>query len=70
MYSDLYTHPRFSPIKLLTTIAIVIVAALGLFLFTQDSIPTRASKRALLDHQIVNISQKQLGIFWEIDTAD
>jgi len=70
MYSDLYTHSRFNPLKLLTTIAIVIVAGLGMFLFTQDSTPTRASKKALLDHQIVNMSPKQFGVFWQVDEAD
>jgi len=70
MYSDLYTKSRFSAVKILSSIAIVIVVSLGLFLLTQDSAPTRASKRALLDHQIVNMSPKQFGVFWEVDSAD
>ena len=70
MYSDLYTKSRFNAVKMLSSVAGVIVIALGLFLFTQDSAPTRASKRALLDHQIVNMSPKQFGVFWEVDTAD
>ena len=71
MYSDLYTKSRFNSVKVLSSIAGAIVIALGLFLFiTQNSAPSRASKRALLDHQIVNISPKQFGVFWEVDSAD
>ncbi len=70
MYSDLYIKSRFSAVKILSSIAAVIVIALGLFLFTQDSTPTRASKRTLLDHQIVNMTPKQFGVFWEVDGAD
>ena len=70
MYSDLYIKSRFSAVKILSSIAVVIVITLGLFLFTQDSTPTRASKRTLLDHQIVNMTPKQFGVFWEVDGAD
>lgn len=70
MYSDLYTHSRISPTKILSSVAIFILVSLGIFVYTQDATPTRASKQALLDHQTVNISPKQFGIFWEVDTAD
>lgn len=70
MYSELYTHSRFRSIKILSGIAVFVLAAASIFLFTQDSAPTRASKKQLIEHSVVNVSPRQIGVFWQVDEPD
>lgn len=70
MYSELYTQSRFHFTKYLAFAAIFVVASTIIFLLAQDSSPTRASKRNLKEHEIVNVSPRQIGIFWETDEPD
>lgn len=70
MYSELYTHSRFRSIKILSGIAVFVLVASALFLFTQDSAPTRASKKQLVEHEIVNVSPRQVGVFWQVEEPD
>lgn len=70
MYSELYTQPRFRFTKYLAYAALFVVVSTLIFLFSQDSSPTRASKRTLKEHETVNVSPRQIGVFWETDEPD
>lgn len=71
MYTDLYLHQHSHTPKILVLVAVTVMAAAGFFFVaSKDSTPTRASKNELLEHQIVNVSPTQLGVFWEVDTED
>ena len=70
MYSELYTQSRFRFTKYLAFVALFVVVSTIVFLLAQDSSPTRASKRKLKEHEIVNVSPRQIGIFWETDEPD
>lgn len=71
MYSDLYINKRRNFfIKPLLALLVVAISATGIFLYTQGSVATRASKKNLLEHQIVNVSKGQFGVFWQSDTPD
>ncbi|CAN5172806.1 hypothetical protein BH09PAT2_BH09PAT2_00670 [soil metagenome] len=70
MYSDLYLRPHYQPSKLLVAAAIIAVVSFGIFYYTSDATPTRASKKIIKAQQIVNVTPRQVGIYWESDIAD
>ncbi len=70
MYSELYTQSHFRFTKYLAFAALFVVVSTVIFLLSQDSSPTRASKRTLKEHEVVNVSPRQIGIFWETDEPD
>ncbi|HRN71198.1 MAG TPA: fibronectin type III domain-containing protein [Candidatus Woesebacteria bacterium] len=70
MYSDLYLQQHSRPSQILVILAVLVaVSSIGYY-FLSSSTPTRASKQIVSEHQQVNISQKQAGIFWKVETAD
>ena len=70
MYTDLYIKQKKSRFPIFVSVVLVIVVSSFLFLITQDSAPTRASKKSLISHEIVNVSPTQIGVLWEADQAD
>lgn len=71
MYTDLYTrnqrppwHPILGAIAILSVIGAVFVYT------TKYSGSTRASTDATLTHEIVNVSAKQVSVFWETDEPE
>lgn len=70
MYSDLYLRPHYQPSKILVAIALIVMVSFGIFFYTSDSAPTRASKKTIKKQQIVNVTPRQVGIYWESDIAD
>lgn len=70
MYSELYTQSHFRFTKYLAFAALFVVVSTIIFLLSQDSSPTRASKRTLKEHEIVNVTPRQIGVFWETDEPD
>ncbi|QQS43920.1 hypothetical protein IPM65_07355 [Candidatus Roizmanbacteria bacterium] len=70
MYSELYTQSHFRFTKYLAFAALFVVVSTVIFLLSQDSSPTRASKRTLKEHEVVNVSPRQIGVFWETDEPD
>lgn len=69
-YSDLYTQQHSRPSQVLVALAFfAIVSAVGYYFLT-SSTPTRASKQVVTQHQQVNISPRQVGVFWEVETND
>lgn len=70
MYSELYTQSHFRFTKYLAFAAVFVVVSTAIFLLSQDASPTRASKRTLKEHEVVNVSPRQIGIFWETDEPD
>lgn len=70
MYSDLYLRPHYRPSKLLISLALIVVVSFGIFYFSSDSVPTRASKKTVKKQEIVNVTPRQVGIYWESDNAD
>ncbi len=70
MYSELYTQSHFRFTKYLAFAALFVVVSTVIFLLSQDSSPTRASKRTLKEHEIVNLTPRQIGVFWETDEPD
>lgn len=71
MYSDLYFRPKRQTSVVLIVMAVVAVSALLFFLSTTStSVPTRASKKVLGRHDVVNYSAHQIGIFWKTETPE
>jgi len=70
MYAELYTKNHFRPAKMLVGVALFVLVSVGIFMFTQDATPTRASKKLLQAHEVVNISPRQIGVFWQVDAPD
>ncbi len=70
MYSELYTQSHYRFTKHLAVVALIVVVSTVIFFISQDSSPTRASRKNLVEHEIVNLTPQQVGIFWEADEAD
>jgi len=70
MYSDLYTKPKLSLSKILIGAIIATVFSAAIFFLIQGSSPTRASKLKMIEHEVVNVTPKQFGVFWEVETTD
>lgn len=66
MYSDLYFRQKRTH---LSTIAVVLVVVgligFGTFYFSSNSTPTRASKKTLVQKELVNVTSNQVGLFWQ-----
>ena len=69
-YSDLYLQEKSRPSKVLIGMALVAVVSFAIFYYTSDAAPTRASKMTVKQHEIVNVTARQAGIFWESASAD
>ena len=70
MYTDLYLNQKKRRLPYVFLVMIFFVVSAVIFFITQDSSPTRASRKKLLNHEIVNMSPGQIGIFWETDQPD
>lgn len=69
-YSELYTQQHSRPTQILVALAIFAsVSAVGYY-FLSRTTTTRASKQVIKQHQQVNISPRQAGVFWEVNTPD
>lgn len=70
-YSDLYFQERRRPPVLLVVMAVLVTAAFTYVLLGSNRAPsTRASNKRLMTQELVNVAQKQAGIFWQSDTND
>lgn len=70
MYSDLYLRPHYQPSRILIAMALMAVVGFGIFYYSSDSVPTRASKKTVKKQDIVNVTPRQVGIYWESDSVD
>lgn len=69
-YSDIYFRPKQS--KSLFIIASIVLVVFGIFMYFSraSSIPLRAIGKALKRHEIVNVSPRQVGVFWVSDVKE
>jgi hypothetical protein len=66
MYSDLYLRKRRSPLTaVIGVIVVVAFVGFGAFMFTYQPTQTRASKKSIVQQEIVNLSYNQAGIYWQ-----
>lgn len=70
MYSDLYTKSHNHAPRILIALAIMVMVGTFMFSVSSDSSPTRASRKTLVIHEVVNRGPGQIGVFWETDVAD
>lgn len=71
MYTDLYTKPRrpfFQPV--LMVFAILSIAGAAFVYTTQYSPSTKASTGGTIIHDVVNVTSKQVSVFWESDEPE
>lgn len=69
-YTDLYLQKQSKVPSVLIAVAFVVVAGLATFFFTSNSTPTRASKKTVKRHEVVNVAAYQAGVFWESESPD
>ena len=69
-YSDLYLQQQSRPSKVLVALAMIAVISFAIFYYTSEGTPTRASKQTVKQHEAVNVTARQAGVFWETETAD
>ncbi|MEI6532289.1 MAG: hypothetical protein WCO06_00460 [Candidatus Roizmanbacteria bacterium] len=66
MYSDLYLKPKSKPSVLLIIFAVISVFGFVIsYVGIKVTTPIQASNKKLVSHEVVNLSAKQVGIFWE-----
>ncbi len=71
MYSDLYFQKRRSPLTaVIGAIAVVAFVGFGAFMFTYQPTQTRASKKTIVQKEIVNLSYNQAGIYWQSEEKE
>jgi len=70
MYSDLYTKSHNHTPRVLALIAVMVLVGTFMFSLSSSSSPTRASRKTLLMHEVVNRGPGQIGVFWEVDSPD
>lgn len=71
MYSDLYLQKRSKvPGILLALVLVMVAGGFSFYFFNNTSAPTRASKKTVKQHEVTNLSSKQIGVFWESEVPD
>lgn len=71
MYSDLYLQKGPKIPTHIVGIVLMLVAGISVYFFMNStSAPTRASKISLVQHETVNVSSKQIGVFWKVEKPD
>lgn len=70
VYSDFYFKSRNKLSLVLLVTAVMSIFSFSLFFFGFNSTPSRASKKILKMHQIVNLSSTQAAIFWQSDKKE
>jgi hypothetical protein len=69
-YTDLYLQKQSRIPPVLIAVVFVVIAGLATFFVTTNTTPTRASKKTVKRHEVVNVAAYQAGIFWEAEVAD
>lgn len=72
-YSDLYTRSSLKPPKALLFAAFISIVALGAVFFQSsqgNAIPTRATQKTVQGLQVIPISAREVGIYWQSDSAE
>lgn len=70
MYSNIYFRSKSRVPVVLVFLAGVSMFSFFLFFFGTNSQPTRATKKNLKQHEIVNLSPSEAGIFWETEKKE
>lgn len=72
LYSDLYFRSKRRTSLVLVVMAVSAVLALTYIIYNTSSsaVPTKAAKRPLKRHEVVNVSMHQIGIFWQSDVKE
>ncbi len=70
LYSDLYFQSKRRTSIVLVICAVISIVGFLVFFSRVNTLPSRASKRTLKIHSVVNLSARQAGIYWQTDTAE
>lgn len=70
MYSDIYVKQKSKFSSVLAVLAGVSILGFSLFFFGFNSVSTRASKKVIKRHEVVNLSTNQAGIFWQTEKKE
>lgn len=71
MYSDLYFRQKRTHLSTIAGV-LVVVGFIGFvtFYFSNNSTPTRASKKTVVQKEVVNVTSNQAGIFWQSEEKE
>lgn len=70
LYSNFYFKSRNKLSVLLLLLAAVSLFSFSIFFFGSSSLPTRASKKTVKRHQVVNVLTNQVGVFWQSEKQE